>query len=322
MSHNNNSTNSFFEQYFEDRFTPIASRLSIWAVRRYPREDELTRDQALQNCWVAMWKYYSQAPEVWAPRSPQDWMNYARGIYRKEIARYHRNGSKLGKVVSDMAYYLAKEPDIAQEEALSLAQHASRSAPNQFVYPREIQLAELRIDLEKAIERGLKRLCKSQQRDMPKLISDILEGYKLEETCERHGWTRNRGVTLMRKLRTVFYEEMTGEKKTGYLGSHHPLTDAEKQRIKELYATGLSYRKVAARVGRSASAVEGVCKKYPPEMVEQVHQLYAEGLSYKAIGARIGRAKSYVGWLIMAEGIDKRTLNREGEDMAPIPVAV
>ena len=152
---------------------------------------------------------------------------------------------------------------------------------------------------------------------MPLLISDMLEGYTLDETCERHDWTRNRSVTLMRKLRTVFYEELTGEKKNGYLGSHHPPTDEEKQRIHELYAGGLSYRKVAARVGRSASAVEGVCKQYPPEMVAQVRQLRAEGLSFQAISERVGRAKSYVGWLVEAMGID-----RDDNDLAPVPVGV
>ena len=131
----------------------------------------------------------------------------------------------------------------------------------------------------------------------PCCISDMLEGYTLEETCERHGWTRNRGVTLMRKLRTVFYEEMTGEKKTGYLGSHHPLTEAEKQRIRELYATGLSYRKVGALVGRSASAVESVCKQYPPELVAQVRELHRQGLSNAQIARRIGRGRSTsTGW--------------------------
>lgn len=121
----------------------------------------------------------------------------------------------------------------------------------------------------------------------------------------------------MRKLRTVFFEELTGEKKIGYLDSHHPLTDEEQQRIRELYASGLSYRKVAARMGRSASAVEGVCKQYPPEVVAQVRLLRAEGLSFQVISECIGRAKSYVGWLVQATGID-----RDDDDLALMPVAV
>jgi hypothetical protein len=145
----------------------------------------------------------------------------------------------------------------------------------------------------------------------------MLEGYTLEETCARHGWPRNRGVTLMRKLRTVFYEEMTGEKKAGYLGSHHPLTEAEKQRMRALYATGLSYRKVAALVGRTAGAVEGVCKQYPPELVAQVRALYRQGLSQKEISRRLKRGATYINWLVQAEGTNWPR-ERDGDDLAPV----
>jgi transposase-like protein len=157
---------------------------------------------------------------------------------------------------------------------------------------------------------------------MSKLIADLLEGYTLDETCARYGWTRNRGVTLMRKLRTVFYEEMTGEKKAGYLGSHHPLTAAEKQRIRDLYATGLSYKKVAARVGRSPSAVESVCKRYPPELGAQVRALRKQGLSLAAIARQVGRGKSYVAWLATSElsGGSDWPRERDGDGLAPVPV--
>ncbi len=174
-------------------------------------------------------------------------------------------------------------PQVSGVEAPDISRH-----PDDLPGPLNRTAPEnVRIDLEAAIQRGMRRLCATQRRDMPLLISDLLEGYTLDETCERHGWTRNRGVTLMRKLRTVFYEELSGEKKTGYLGSHHPLTEAEKQRIRELYATGLSYKKVGALVGRSPSAVEGVCKQYPPELVAQVRELYAEGLSNAEIAKKL-----------------------------------
>jgi transposase len=122
----------------------------------------------------------------------------------------------------------------------------------------------------------------------------------------------------------VFYEEMTGEKRVGYLGSHHPLTDTEKQRIRALYATGLSYKKVAARVGRSPSAVESVCKRYPPELVAQVRELRKQGLSFAEIARRVGRGKSYIAWLAtseLSEGTDWPH-ERDGGDLAPVPVAV
>lgn len=74
---------------------------------------------------------------------------------------------------------------------------------------------------------------------------------------------------------------------------------------------------MAAKVGRSASAVEGVCKQYPPEIVAQVRKLRGQGLSFQAISERVGRAKSYVGWLVEAMGID-----RDDDDIAPVPIVV
>lgn len=302
MSHQN--SNTFFESYFEDRLAEIEPKLTRWASRAYYREDALTRDEALQDVRIVLWRRYSEDPEHWAATPAYKWLAYAKATYKWKITGFHRDGAaKLGKVASDMDC-IAEGRDIVDDEALTMAQLGGKSDPNRFAYPHEIQLAELRVDLEAAMQRGLRRLCASQRRDMPLLIRDMLEGYTLDEITARHDWTRNRGVTLMRKLRTVFFEEMTGEKKTGYLGSHHPLTEDEKQRIRELYTTGLSYRKVAACVGRSPSAVEGVCKQYPPDVVRQVRKLRREGLSQAAIARQLGRSKSYIGWLIQAEGID------------------
>lgn len=305
---------------FEDRLAALEAPLRIWARRAFHLEDRLTHDEITQKVRIALWRRYSENPEEWAKMPQERWMAYAKETYRWQVTGFHRDGiRKLGLVASDMES-IATEQDITDDEALSMV-YTDHTQGGHFAYPRETRLADLRIDLERAMERGMRRLCVSQRRDMPKLISDLLEGYTLEETCTRHGWTRNRGVTLMRKLRTVFYEEMTGEKKNGYLGSHHPLTAAEKKRIRDLYATGLSYRKVAALVGRSPSSVEGVCKPYPPELVEQVHKLRAEGLSLAEIGKRIGRGKSYVGWILSAatveEGTDKPH-DRDGQDIPPI----
>ena len=321
MSHTDSNSNSWFEGYFEDRLAKVEASLIPWARRAFYREDRLTHDRALQDVRIALWKRFSEDPESWAALPTDRWLAYARVTFRWQITGFHRDGQrKLGMVASDMEC-MVNERDITDDEALSMV-YTDHTQGGQFAYPKEILLAELRVDLEAAIKRGMRRLCATQRRDMPKLISDMLEGYALEETCERHGWTRNRGVTLMRKLRTVFYEEMTGEKKTGYLGSHHPLTEAERQLIRELYATGLSYRKVAARVGRSASSVEGVCKQYSPDLVKRVRELRKQGLSFAEIARLTGRAKSYIGWLVAAElneGVDWPR-KRDGEDLAPVPV--
>lgn len=315
------SSNTWFEQYFENRLARLEFDLQPWALRAFHLEDKLTHDEIVQAVRIALWRRFSENPEEWASLPPGKWLAYAKETYRWKVVGFHRDGQrKLGLVASDMEA-IANDQDITDDEVLTMLD-IGRVQGGHFAYPREILLAELRIDLQRALERGMNRLCESQRHDMPLLIADLLEGYTLDETCERHEWTRNRGVTLMRKLRTVFYEEMTGEKKTGYLGSHHPLTQAEKQRIRDLYATGLSYKKVAALVGRSPSAVEAVCKPYSLEVVEQVRVLRSQGLSLSEIGKRVGRGKSYVGGIIsmvLYEGTDKPH-ERDGRDVMPTEI--
>ncbi len=91
---------------------------------------------------------------------------------------------------------------------------------------------------------------------------------------------------------------------------------AQIARIKELYATGLSYRKVSQLTGRSTTAIEGVCKRYPPEVIAKVRQLRKQGLSYRAIGKQIDRSKSYVGWCIQANGLEESSTEPTNDDLA------
>ncbi len=322
MSHHDLTTNGWFETYFEDRLAQIEHDLQVWAVKVYFLEDRGTHDAIMQKVHIALWRRFSEHPTEWAALPRERWLAYAKETFRWGVTAFHRDGMKwLGLVASDMDC-VTEGRDITDDEALSMV-YTDHANSGHFAYPREILLADLRIDLEAAITRGLRRLCATQRKDMPKLISDLLAGYTLDETCERYGWTRNRGVTLMRKLRTVFYEEMTGEKKVGYLGSHHPLTSAERQRIRELYATGLSYRKVGALVGRSPSAVESVCKRYPPELVAQVRELRKQGLSFAEIARRVRRCKSYIAWLAASELNEGEDQDHDcdGEDLAPVRVA-
>lgn len=316
MSHSNPTTNSFFEDYFEDRLAQIEPGLIRRVNFRMDRASDLDRDDAVQEVRIVLWQRFSAEPEVWASKPIDEWCAFAHACLK--YAMFNATGRrKLYRETtgSDLVEICRTEDEVTIDDAISMMHTRSRTKSNSQIRDRDIELADLRIDLERDVARGMQRLCASQRRDMALLIPDMLAGYTLDEITVRHGWTRNRGVTLMRKMRTVFYEEVTGKKKTGYLGSHHPLTEDEKQRIRELYATGLSYRKVAARVGRSASAVEGICKQYPPELVAQVRQLRAEGLSFQAISEHIGRAKSYVGWLVEAMGID-----RDDEDLISVPV--
>jgi DNA-directed RNA polymerase specialized sigma24 family protein len=316
MSHSNPTTNSFFEDYFEDRLAQIEPGLIRRVNFRMDRANDLDRDDAVQEVRIVLWQRFSAEPEEWAAKSLDQWRAFAHACLK--YAMFNATGGRKRyreTTGSDLVEMCRTEDEITIDDAISMTHTRSRAKSNPQIRDRDIELTDLRIDLERDIERGMQRLCASQRRDMVLLIPDMLAGYTLDEITARHGWTRNRGVTLMRKMRTVFYEEVTGKQKTGYLGSHHPLTEDEKQRIRELYASGLSYRKVAAKVGRSASAVEGVCKQYPPEVVAQVRQFRAQGLSFQAISEHIGRAKSYVGWLVDAMGID-----RDDDDLAAVPV--
>lgn len=318
MSHSNPTTNSFFENYFEDRLAQIEPGLIRRVNFRMDRASALDRDDAVQEVRLVLWQRFSAEPEEWAAKPLDQWRAFAHVCLK--YAMFNATGGRKRyreTTGSDLVEMCRTEDEVTIDDAISIMHTRSRTKSNSQIRDRDIELADLRIDLERDIERGMQRLCASQRRDMALLIPDMLAGYTLDEITARHSWTRNRGVTLMRKMRTVFYEEVTGKKKTGYLGSHHPLTEDEKQRIRELYASGLSYRKVAAKVGRSASAVEGVCKPYPPEVVAQVRQLRRQGLSFQAIAERIGRAKSYVGWLVDAMDID-----RDEEAAALVPIGV
>jgi DNA-directed RNA polymerase specialized sigma24 family protein len=303
-----------FDHIFEERLAQIEPGLIRRVSFRMNRASDLDRDDAVQEVRILLWKRFSAEPEKWAALPLDNWRAYAHACLKYAMFNAMGGRKRLRETHgSDLVAMCRTEDEVTIDDAISMS-HFRSGTKTKKARSRDIELVDLRIDLERVIERGLQRLCASQQRDMPLLIADMLAGYKLDEITARHGWTLNRGVTLMRKLRTVFYEELTGKQKTGYLGSHHPLTGEEKQRIRELYATGLSYRKVAKLVGRSASAVEGLCKPYPPEMVAQVRQLRAQGMSFRAIGERIGRAKSYVAWLVQAKGID----GHDNDELAPV----
>lgn len=85
---------------------------------------------------------------------------------------------------------------------------------------------------------------------------------------------RNWGVMLMRKIRAVCHlranDRRKEERLPGFASRAHRDREAAHSR---LYVTGPIYKKVGALVGCSASVVEGVCKRYPPEFVAQVREL-------------------------------------------------
>jgi DNA-directed RNA polymerase specialized sigma24 family protein len=266
------------------------------------RADQMDRDDAVQMVRIALWEKFSAEPEEWATKPLDQWRAYAHGCLKYAMIQTSRGRRPHRETHgSDLVAMCRTEDEVTGDDAISMTHLRSHARHQGAMRDHAMERAGLRIDLARAIERGLDRLSNdAQRRDLRLLIWDIQAGYNLTETTERHGWTRNRGVTMMRKLRTVVFEEFTGKQKSGYLGSHHPLTGEEITRIKELHATGLGCRKIANLVGRSHGAVEGICKTYPQELVQEVHRLRQEGLSYRDIGARVGKSKSYIGQLLQA----------------------
>jgi DNA-directed RNA polymerase specialized sigma24 family protein len=319
MSHHD--SNTLFEQIFEDRLAQVEPGLIRRVKYRMGWASDLDHDDAVQEVRVLLWKRFSAEPEKWAALPLDNWRAYAHACLKYAMFNAVGGRKRYRETHgSDLVEMCRTEDEVTIDDAISMSKFRSETKSKK-AHDHDMERVELRIDLERAIERGLDRLYNdAQRRDLQLLIYDIQAGYNLTESIERHDWTRNRGVTMMRKLRTVVFEEFTGKKKIGYLGNHHPLTDDEIDRIKELYATGLSYRKVAAIVGRSASAVEGICKRYPPEVVAKVRKLRKQGLSYQAIAQQIGRSKSYVGWLLQANGLEQPVTElandqRAGDDL-------
>ncbi len=305
MSSTNNTSNSLFEDVFEARLAQVEPGLIRRTKYRMSRADDMARDDAVQEVRLLLWEKFSSEPEVWTTNDIDSWHAYGHACLKFAMIKAQGGRRQYRETQgSDLVEMCRTEDEVTIDDAISMS-HFRSGTKSKKARCHDMERVELRIDVERAIKRSLDRLYDdAQRRDIQLLIYDIQAGYNLTETIERHDWTRNRGVTMMRKLRTVVFEEYTGKKKTGYLGSHHPLTEAEIAKIKELYATGLSYRKVARLVGRSASAVEGICKRYPPEVVAKVRQLRKQGLSYQAIAKQIGRSKSYIGWLLQANGLE------------------
>jgi hypothetical protein len=241
MSHTNSTTNSWFEDYFEQRLAQIEPGLIRRANFRMSQASQMDRDDAVQEVRLVLWLRFSAEPEEWAAMPLDNWQAFAHACLK--YAMFNATGGRKRyreTTGSDLVALCRTEDEVTDDDAISMTHLRSHARHQGAMRDWEIERADLRIDLERVIARGMERLCASQRRDMALLIPDMLAGYTLDDITARHGWTRNRGVTLMRKLRTVFYEEVTGKKKTGYLGCHHPLTENEKQRIRDLYASGLS----------------------------------------------------------------------------------
>jgi hypothetical protein len=302
MSHPDSTPNSYFENYFEDRFAPVEATLCLWGVRAFPGKGDLARDEALQQARIVLWTKYSGDPESWSAKPAQVWVAFSKQVYEHFILH-----EKIVERHTDYAESLVQaESDQTGDEALSgkLYTQGQRSR-----YARDILLADERIDLERGLVRGFELLPKRYHADMRLVMIAIMEGYSQVEIRERYGWSNNHTRVLFRHLQTTFYQALTGHKRApcGYLGSKAPATDDELRQLYELRAQGLSFVKISARLGYSPGWVMQNLRKTHhhrattterelarQQRIAEIQTLVAQGMSYRAIAVELGTSYNTV----------------------------
>jgi DNA-binding CsgD family transcriptional regulator len=300
MSHFDSTT---IEQQFEDRFAPIDRTLQVWGVRAYPGKGDLARDEALQQTRIVMWKRFSEDPDAWSANCAKVWVTYAKKVYGHAVLH-----ERIVEAHTDYAEEMVRKDggDLTGEEALT---NKLREQRQQSRYSREILLADDRIDLERAIQRGFATLPERYHADMRLLMLDIMEGYSQVEIEHKRGWTNNHMRVLFRHLRTTFYEALTGHKRErcGYVGNKAPATDEELYKLRELRSQGLSYVKIAARLDYSPGWVMQNLRRlheHRPtfaereqmraEQIAAVQALLAQGLGYREIARTLNTSYNTV----------------------------
>ena len=206
MSQHDFTHNSWFEQYFEDRLAEMEPYLRNWANTRYNTLDEATRDEALQRTRITLWTQYQADPEAWAAKSPRTWTQYAKTVYGHSLYdKKERVINRRFTVASDLASERVREGDVDALDLLHSHLH------NRHHETRDFHLAELRVDLELAIRRGMEEIDPADRDDMRALMAGIMEGYRLCEIRQQQGWSSRRASDLNTLLRSVFYEALTGK---------------------------------------------------------------------------------------------------------------
>jgi hypothetical protein len=301
MSQHDSTPNTFFEQYFEDRLAEMEPYLRNWANTRYSTLDDATRDEALQRTRITLWEQYQADPESWAAKSPRTWTQYAKTVYSHSLYdKKERVINRRFTVASDLESERVREGDVDGLDLLHRHIHHRRDHTT-----REFQLAELRIDLELAIRRGLDELNPADRDDMRALMAGIMDGCKLCEIRQQHGWTNRRASDLSALLRSVFYETLTGQPRASKLTRGNGATPAELKTLAKLAAQGLGSYRIAAQLGRSPSWAHDHLTKLRQTQRESVDPVV------RFATAELGA--------VVVEGTDWPR-ERDGENLAPVPV--
>jgi hypothetical protein len=300
MSLYDSTSDTFFEKYFTDRLAEMEPYLRNWAKARYNTLDATTRDEAMQRTRIVLWEQYQADPETWAGKPPRAWTQYAKTVYSHSLYDKKERVIKRRFTTESDLVTGAEEGDLSALDLLHSHIHHRHSET------RDFHLAELRIDLEIAIRRGLERLDPADRTDMLALMDGIMLGCNLREIGRKHGWCTRRTTQLNKLLRTVFYEELTGH--TRREPPKRGTTPDELTLIARLAAQGLGSHRIAAQFGRSPA--------WAHDHLRRIRQA-------QRTGSRDDLAQYAVEHLgaVVVEGTDWPH-NREGDDLAPVPVAV
>jgi hypothetical protein len=298
MSHNDSTSNTWFEQYFEDRLGEMEPYLRNWANARYSTLDEATRDEALQRTRITLWTQYQAEPEAWAVKSPRAWTQFAKTVYGHSLYdKKERVIKRRFTTASDLESERVREGDV---DALDLLQNHIHHRDRE---TRDFQRAELRVDLDRAIRRGLERLDPADREDMLALMDGIMQGYSLRELRQRQGWCARRATRLNALLRSVFYEELTGHPRREQPVRRNGTTPAELKALAQLAGRGLGSHRIAAQLGRSPAWAHDHLKR-----LRQAQQQAAQDDLVRFAIDELGG--------VLVEGTDWPR-ERDGEDLAP-----
>lgn len=296
MSHNKSITVQYLMQQFEARLAEMEPFLVNWANTTFSSLDEATRDEALQRTRITLWARYQANPAEFEQKPPRRYTQYAKTIYAhslydKKERVINRRFIQAGDIGGDDLH----DGDLDPLDLVSLpagTRHARRET-------RDLRLAETRIDLQRAIAKGMSTLSAEDQADMRRLMTGTMEGYSVNEMREAHGWTYRRYTQLKTILQTTFYKAFTGE--TRETAPKQTTSEADLAELARLYDLGLSAYRIGPRLGRS----QAWALHYIEQLVEKRRQAARESLH---------RAVDH-----LVEGIH---WHRDDDDLGPVPVAV
>ncbi len=296
MSHHQSITVQHLMQQFEARLTEMEPFLINWANTTFSNLDEATRDEALQRTRITLWTRYRGNPVEFEQKPPRRFTQYAKTIYAhslydKKERVINRRFVQAGDIGGDGLH----DGDLDPLDLVSLpsgTRHARRET-------RDLRLAETRIDLQRAIAKGMSTLSAEDRADMRLLMTGTMEGYSVKEIREAHGWTYRRYTQLKTILQTTFYEALTGE--TRAAAPKQTTSEADLAELARLYDLGLSAYRIGPRLGRS----QAWALHHIEQLVEKRRQA-ARKSQHHAVDHLI-------------EGIH---WHRDDDDLAPVPIAV